>query len=129
MRGGPHPRDGRGALLCVRRHAGRGADGEGRARGGVHEERERDGGNGWLAQDPRQLQRVLGGRWRTHDYKAGDVVVFSTYTVHCGLDNHTNRVRISTDSRYQSAHEPRDDRWIGEDPIAHGAAGKRGKVC
>lgn len=92
-------------------------------------ERERDGSNGWLAQDPRQLQRVLGGRWRTHDYKAGDVVVFSTYTVHCGLDNHTNRVRISTDSRYQSAHEPRDDRWIGEDPIAHGAAGKRGKVC
>ena len=68
---------------------------------------ERDGGNGWLAQDPRQLQRVLGGRWRTHDYTAGDVVVFSTYTVHCGLDNHMNRVCISTDSRYQSAHEPR----------------------
>ena len=75
------------------------------------------------------FHRVLGGRWRTHDYQAGDVVVFSTCTVHCGLENHTNRVRISTDSRYQSAHEPRDDRWIGEDPIAHGTAGKRGKVC
>jgi hypothetical protein len=37
--------------------------------------------------------------------------------------------RLSSDSRYQLATEPADERWIGEHPIAHGAAGKKGEIC
>jgi hypothetical protein len=32
-------------------------------------------------------------------------------------------------SHNQLASEPADERWIGPNPIAHGAAGKKGKVC
>ena len=28
-----------------------------------------------------------------------------------------------------AADEPADERWMGEEPIAHGAAAKRGRVC
>jgi len=45
------------------------------------------------------------------------------------LDNQTNKVRLSTDTRYQLASEPIDERWIGENPPAHGPAGKRGLIC
>ena len=77
-----------------------------------------------------QIRRSLGGgTWRTADYRAGDVVIFSIYTIHGGTDNRSNRFRLSTDTRYQLASEPVDERWIGENPIAHGDAGKRGKIC
>jgi hypothetical protein len=45
------------------------------------------------------------------------------------MDNHTNRLRLSTDTRYQLASEPVDERWIGEDPIAHGPEAKKGIIC
>ena len=51
------------------------------------------------------------------------------FTVHAGLDNRSDRVRLSSDSRYQPASKPADERWIGPNPIAHGAAGRRGKIC
>jgi hypothetical protein len=51
------------------------------------------------------------------------------FTVHASLDNHSNQIRISSDTRYQLASEPVDERWIGENPIAHGLAAKRGKIC
>jgi ectoine hydroxylase-related dioxygenase (phytanoyl-CoA dioxygenase family) len=91
------------------------------------------GGNiragGWLSDDPVKLRNALGGRWLTADFAAGDVLLFSVYTVHTSLDNGSNRIRLSTDTRYQRADEPIDERWIGEHPIAHGKAGKRGKIC
>jgi len=91
------------------------------------------GGNiragGWLSDNPVKLRHALGGRWLTADYSAGDVLIFSVYTVHTSLDNASNRIRLSTDTRYQRADEPIDERWIGEHPIAHGKAGKRGKIC
>jgi len=31
-----------------------------------------------------------------------------------------DRLRISTDTRYQLASEPADERWSGEEPIGHG---------
>lgn len=87
--------------------------------------------HGWLGRDPNQIRRSLGGRWLTCDeYRAGDVLVFSVYTVHAGLDNQTaNRLRLSSDSRYQLASEPADPRWVGENPVGHGAAGKLAKIC
>jgi hypothetical protein len=85
--------------------------------------------DGRLSSDPVSLREKLGGRWLTADFRMGDVLVFGMATVHGSLDNHTNRYRLSSDSRYQLASEPVDERWIGENPIAHGPAGKRGKVC
>jgi hypothetical protein len=49
--------------------------------------------------------------------------------VHGGLDNRSHRLRLSSDSRYQLASEPIDERWVGENPPGHGSAGKRGRVC
>jgi hypothetical protein len=85
--------------------------------------------DGSLSKDPVSLQKKLGGRWLTTDFEAGDLLTFTMYTVHAGLDNQTNRIRISSDSRYQPASLPADERWVGESPIAHGLAGKRGKIC
>lgn len=85
--------------------------------------------DGRLSSDPVTLQKKMGGRWLTTDFKMGDVLVFGMATVHASLDNQTNRFRLSSDSRYQLASEPVDDRWVGEKPVGHGPAGKRGKIC
>jgi hypothetical protein len=52
-------------------------------------------------------------RWLLANYKAGDVMVHSSYVVHASTDNvdPQNRVRLSTDIRYQRAAEPIDWRW------------------
>lgn len=90
--------------------------------------------NGWkrggqLTGDSNQVRRSLGGRWLSTEYRMGDVLIFSIFTVHASLDNHSDRIRLSSDSRYQLASEPADERWIGPNPIAHSAAGKRGRIC
>ena len=91
------------------------------------------GGNirngGWLSNQPGKLRDALGGRWLTADFRAGDLLVFSIFTVHASLDNHGQEMRLSSDSRYQLASEPADERWIGPKPIAHGPEGKRGMIC
>ncbi len=85
---------------------------------------------GFLSKNPATLREKLGGRWLTaRDWKAGDFITFGMTVVHAGLDNHTSRVRLSSDTRYQRASQPADERWIGEDPIANTLAGKRGRVC
>ena len=71
----------------------------------------------------------LGNRWLTTDYAMGDLLVFSMYTMHASMDNQANQIRLSTDTRYQLASEPVDERWIGENPIAHGVDSKRGMIC
>lgn len=99
---------------------------------GDAELRSMDGFNvwsGWLSKNPVLLRKKLGGRWLTTEYEAGDLLVFSMYTIHTSLDNHSDRIRLSSDSRYQLASEPVDDRWIGEHPIGHSRAGKRGRIC
>lgn len=86
--------------------------------------------NGKLSEDPRQLRHDLGGRWLTTDYRLGDVLIFTMFTLHASLDNQSpNRLRLSTDTRYQLASEPVDERWIGEDPIGHGPNAKKGIIC
>ncbi len=74
---------------------------------------------GQYGKDPAVIQKGLGCRWLTTDFRAGDLLVFSMYTMHCSLDNRSDRIRLSSDTRYQLASEPVDERWIGEDPIAH----------
>lgn len=85
--------------------------------------------DGRLSDDPAELREHLGGRWLTTEFRAGDLLTFSTYTIHASLDNRSDRFRLSSDSRYQLASAPVDERWIGEAPIGHGPGGKRGMIC
>jgi ectoine hydroxylase-related dioxygenase (phytanoyl-CoA dioxygenase family) len=88
------------------------------------------GNNGRISSNPAQLRRTLGGRWLVEEFRAGDVVIFRTDLVHGGLDNRSgNRLRLSTDTRYQSADQPADERWIGADPPAHGPRAKLHMIC
>jgi hypothetical protein len=91
------------------------------------------GGNiapgGWLSKNPVKLRQNLGGRWLTANFRAGDMLVFSMFTVHTSLDNHSDRIRISSDTRYQLASEPVDERWVGEEPPGHGPSIKQGMIC
>lgn len=88
-----------------------------------------NGYNGWLSGDSNKIRRQLGERWLVAEYRPGDMVVFCMDLVHGGLDNRSDKLRLSSDSRYQLASEPVDKRWIGENPPGHSAAGKRGRIC
>jgi ectoine hydroxylase-related dioxygenase (phytanoyl-CoA dioxygenase family) len=91
--------------------------------GAMDVDRDVDGpyAGGWFGRNPLEVQEQLGGRWLTADFNAGDMLVFTMHTLHCSLDNCSpaNRIRITSDTRYQLASEPIDERWIGDDPIAH----------
>lgn len=86
-------------------------------------------GFGVLTFNPIRLRERLGGRWLTANFQAGDLLTFSMFTVHCSLDNGSDQVRLSSDTRYQLASEPVDERWVGEHPIGHGEAARREKIC
>ena len=79
--------------------------------------------------DPTAVRNELGGRWLTAEFQMGDVLIFSMYNLHCSHDNQTDRLRISTDSRYQLASEPADPRWIGDNPPGNNIHAKRGTIC
>ena len=102
---------------------------------GRHAEEIESGKKQWewtgaLSKDPVSLREKLGGRWLTTDFQAGDMITFSMHTVHASLDNASgNLLRFSSDSRYQPASLPADERWIGANPTGHGTAGKRGRIC
>jgi hypothetical protein len=85
--------------------------------------------NGVLSNNPASLREKLGGRWLTTEYEPGDFLTFSMCTIHASIDNKSDQIRLSSDSRYQPASRPVDERWVGEKPAAHGLAGKRGRVC
>jgi phytanoyl-CoA dioxygenase PhyH len=69
--------------------------------------------DGWLTHEPASGPGGYGvriaGRWLTTDYRAGDVVLFHSYTVHGSLHNGSvDRVRLSVDYRYQRRDLPVD---------------------
>jgi ectoine hydroxylase-related dioxygenase (phytanoyl-CoA dioxygenase family) len=76
----------------------------------------------WLSTNPCEWREQFGTRWLTTDFEAGDVLCFGMDTVHGALDNNskTGKCRLSSDTRYQLASEPFDERWNGENPVAHG---------
>lgn len=85
---------------------------------------------GTLSHNPPAVRNKFGGRWLTTEFEAGDFITFGMFLVHASLDNRSdNRLRISSDSRYQKASEPIDERWVGVNPPGHSAAGKRGRIC
>jgi hypothetical protein len=61
------------------------------------------------------VQQQFGGRWLTTEFQAGDLLIFTMFTLHCSLDNTSPRIRLSTDSRYQPAADPVDERWVEAD--------------
>jgi hypothetical protein len=85
---------------------------------------------GWLSQRPDRMPATYGGRWLTvPHWHPGDFITFRMDMVHASLDNQSDRIRLSTDTRYQPAADPVDMRWIGENPPGHSQAGKLGRVC
>ncbi len=86
--------------------------------------------DGTLSKNAAALQDSLGGRWLTSpEFRMGDAMIFNMTLVHGSLDNQTDRFRLSTDTRYQLATEPVDERWVGEKPPGHILAQRRGRVC
>jgi ectoine hydroxylase-related dioxygenase (phytanoyl-CoA dioxygenase family) len=83
---------------------------------------------GWFSKNWVEVRERFGGRWLTASdggFRAGDMLVLGVFTLHCSLDNRSEgRIRLSSDTRYQPASEPADERWIGERPIAHGDAAR-----
>lgn len=85
--------------------------------------------DGTLSKNPVSLRSKLGGRWLTADYRAGDILIFTMRTVHASLDNQSNQVRLSVDTRYQLESEPADERYIVENPVPYSPDFKRGRIC
>ena len=84
---------------------------------------------GAYSHDALAVRDELGSRWLTTEYKMGDLLIFPMYMMHSSSDNRSDRVRISTDTRYQLASEAVDERWIGDNPSAHGIRSKKGMIC
>lgn len=80
---------------------------------------DRDHTVGWFSRDPRELTDRFGGQWATTEFRMGDVLIFGMYNMHASLKNTTNTYRLSSDTRYQLACEPADDRWVGKKPKGH----------
>jgi hypothetical protein len=87
-------------------------------------------GFGAISYDMRATRERLGRRLLTaREFRMGDLLTFSLFTVHGSLDNHSHEIRFSTDTRYQLASEPADERWIGENPPGHGGTMLRDTIC
>ena len=87
-------------------------------------------GFGAISLDLHQTRESIGGKLLTaREFKMGDVLIFSIFTLHGSLDNQSKEIRLSTDSRYQLASEPLDERWIGENPPAHGGNMVKEMIC
>ncbi len=77
---------------------------------------------GDYSRNPRAVQRQFGLRWLSTDFRAGDIAILLANTLHGSLDNMSESIRLSTDTRYQLRTEPIDERWVGKHPIAHSQA-------
>ncbi|RAP76842.1 phytanoyl-CoA dioxygenase [Paenibacillus montanisoli] len=80
---------------------------------------DRDNAPGWFTEDPIEIVDKYGGQWATTAFEAGDAIIFGMFMMHGSLNNTTNHVRISSDTRYQPASEPTDERWVGRKPKKH----------
>ena len=53
-----------------------------------------------------EITDPLEGRWVSGDFAAGDVLLFHSMTVHKGVPNRSDRLRMSMDVRYQLVSDP-----------------------
>lgn len=76
------------------------------------------------------LRDRLRVRWVTADFRIGDALVCSMFTLHANLDNQTDRLlHPSSDTRYQLTSEPVAPHGIGDDPIRHVPEARTGIIC
>ncbi len=68
---------------------------------------------GGIGKDLRALVNRYNTRWLVADYEAGDMVVHTSYMIHAATQNVSseNRMRLSTDIRYQRIRDEIDARW------------------
>ena len=70
--------------------------------------------SGWLTGDGARLGSLVSNPtavdWRTADMRAGDVVVLHAEVLHMSAANVCGQLRLSCDTRWQPAAEPRDAR-------------------
>ena len=93
------------------------------------QERIRWNSSGAYSVNAIEVRREFGSRWLTADYRMGDLLVFCMHMMHASHDNQTDELRLSTDTRYQLASEPVDERWMGDEPAGHSIRAKRGMIC
>ena len=80
---------------------------------------DRDLIQGDFSNDPIEMVERFGGTWATTEFRAGDAIMFGMHTMHGSTDNQSDKIRLSSDTRYQLASEPVDERWIGTEPKGH----------
>lgn len=68
---------------------------------------------GWISKDLPDMADKFDARWLIADYEAGDILLHSPYTIHAATTNQdpANRLRLSTDIRYQNVRDEIDARW------------------
>ena len=81
---------------------------------------DRDKSQGWYSKSPQELEEKFDAHWHTSEFKMGDVVIFGMNLLHSSTTNTTNRFRLSADIRFQPAGHKIDERWVGNEPKAHG---------
>ncbi len=69
---------------------------------------------GLYERSPKEFAKRYESKWHIADYEVGDVLIFGMYMLHAPLQNRTDRFRLSTDTRYQLASEPVDERWFSD---------------
>jgi ectoine hydroxylase-related dioxygenase (phytanoyl-CoA dioxygenase family) len=68
---------------------------------------------GWVGKDLADMAERFDSRWLIADYEMGDMVVHSPYMIHAATQNKDSkeRIRLSTDIRYQNVRDEIDARW------------------
>jgi len=68
---------------------------------------------GGVSKDLPDMAERFDTRWLIADYEAGDVVLHSPFMIHASTTNvdPQNRIRLSTDIRYQNVDDEIDARW------------------
>jgi len=68
---------------------------------------------GGIGKDLSALVSRYNTRWLVADYEAGDMVIHTSYIIHAATqnDSHEERMRLSTDIRYQRISDEIDARW------------------
>lgn len=81
---------------------------------------DRDGfEGGWYTNNYIEMSELVEHPWVSGDFVAGDVVIMGIYLMHGSVRNQIDQVRFTVDTRFQPASHPLDDRWMGENPVAH----------
>ncbi|XP_020912949.1 uncharacterized protein LOC110250675 [Exaiptasia diaphana] len=82
--------------------------------GSMDLEKEGVVGSGWFTEDANEITTRFGGQWKTANFQAGDVLVFTQRTVHMSSVNTSHYARISCDTRWLPMSEIADSRYVGD---------------